>query len=72
MGQAQKLKDAEKKAKLNEELKKASQATADKCLAEIKEVLTKYGCTLEVRHKEDVVIGERILRFGPIVVHHPK
>jgi DNA-binding protein H-NS len=72
MGQAQKLKDAEKKKKEIEELQKASQATAQKCMKEIEELLKKYNCALEVRHKEDVIMGERILRFGPVVIHHGK
>lgn len=72
MGASQKVKDQIKKQKTQDEIKKASEEVAKKCLEEIAEVLKKHNCTLEVRHKEDTVMGERVLRFGPVVMHRLK
>lgn len=72
MGQSQKIKDQLKKSISEDELKKASQETADKCLKEISDILLKYNCSLEVTHKSDVVMSERILRYSVVVVHHLK
>jgi hypothetical protein len=72
MGQSQRQKDAKKKEASQAEIEKASKETAEKCMIEIQAILKKYNCSLDVRHKQDTVMGEPILRFGPVIIHHIK
>lgn len=72
MGQSQKNKDAARHEKSQQEIKAASKQTAEKCMSEIEALLTKYNCTLEVMHVQDVILGQQVLKYGPVVRHHIK
>lgn len=72
MGQSQKKKDLQKQVVSQQEIEKASKAVAEKCMMEISDILDKYNCTLEVKHIQDVIMGQPVLKYGPVVVHHIK
>lgn len=72
MGQSQKKKDLQKQTNAQEEIAKASQQTAEKCMTEINALLEKYNCTIEVKHVQDVIMGQPVLKYGTLVMHHVK
>lgn len=40
------------------------------CLHEIMDVLKKHNCHLEVSFQEDVVLGQPVLKYSPIIVYN--
>jgi hypothetical protein len=70
MSKSQKKKEELKQASVQDVIKKASQQTAEKCMNEIGIILETYNCTLEVKHVQDVIMGQPVLKYGVVVVHH--